>query len=64
MIGGAAGSWVTLQLHEFRIGQLEAHGKEDTARFSAVETRDALMVNELAAIRERHRLEDLMHRMP
>lgn len=59
IIGGSAGAWVTLQLHELRIGQLEQHAREDKVQFSIIDARDALVSAELAAIRERHRLEDL-----
>ena len=59
LIGGFSGAWLTLQLHEYRIGQLEKHEEQDRINFSIDAARDALLATEIAAIRERHRLEDL-----
>jgi len=58
-VGGAAGGYITLQIHEYRIGQLETHVKEDQQRFADTTAHDILLSNEMATIRERHRREDM-----
>ena len=49
---GALGGYVALSLHDYRLQLLEKHEAEDKVQFRA-------MQDELAAIKERHRIDDL-----
>jgi hypothetical protein len=49
---GSLGGYVALSMHDYRLSLLERHEAEDKAEF-------AKMRDELAAIKERHRIDDL-----
>ena len=58
-IGGVAGAYLTLQLHEYRLNQLEGHVQRDSTQFEVLNERTNALTREMAGIHERHRLEDL-----
>lgn len=51
ILGGSFGGYTALQIYDYRLGQLEKHEQEDKVHFQA-------MREELAAIKEKHRLEE------
>ncbi len=59
-ISVVGGSWLTLQIVSYRMDLAEQNIKSLQARGGKLEDRVAMAESELAVVRERHRIEELM----